>query len=155
MCSSLWKKSLSDFLGKHFFICGFVHLPCSAEEKQLRLLGGHSSHEGVIEIWLESEWGILCDVDWGFEEVDVACRQLGRSTGLVISTVDVDDQLGGRTFTRRYACEGYEASLNECAWSADDVPCQPQDVVQISCGPIRGRVCWLVDSKTIFLCCFN
>jgi len=36
-----------------------------------------SSNGGRLEIYLQSEWGTICDDNIGFVEATVACRQLG------------------------------------------------------------------------------
>jgi hypothetical protein len=35
---------------------------------------------GRLEIYLRGQWGTVCDDGFGFEEGDVACRQLGFYT---------------------------------------------------------------------------
>ena len=34
---------------------------------------------GRLEIFIDGEWGTICDDSWGDTEADVACRQLGYS----------------------------------------------------------------------------
>ena len=36
-----------------------------------------NSTGGRLEIYLNSEWGTICDDNFGFVEATVACRQLG------------------------------------------------------------------------------
>lgn len=45
----------------------------------LRLVNSNHtlSSAGRLEIYLQGEWGTVCDDNFGFDEADVACRQLG------------------------------------------------------------------------------
>ena len=43
----------------------------------IRLGGGRTRREGRIELCWNNEWGTICDDDWGRNEANVVCRQLG------------------------------------------------------------------------------
>ena len=70
-----------DFLTgdcSHFEDIGIVcSAPDNCTQGDIRLQGGHSSHEGRIEICHDNVWGTVCDRLWGTEEARVACLQLG------------------------------------------------------------------------------
>ena len=44
---------------------------------QVRLVGGSSSSEGRVEIKVAGVWGTVCDNNWGDNDANVVCRQLG------------------------------------------------------------------------------
>ena len=48
---------------------------------QIRLTGGTSSMEGTVEVCYYSTWGLIADADWGNQDAQVACKQLGYREG--------------------------------------------------------------------------
>jgi len=45
--------------------------------KTTRLTGGASPHEGRAEVFFDNKWGTVCDDDWGMEDANVLCKELG------------------------------------------------------------------------------
>ena len=43
----------------------------------VRLTGGHSDSEGLVEICINNAWGTICDSNWDANDGDVVCKQLG------------------------------------------------------------------------------
>ena len=60
------KKVRQDFL---------LSLGCT--EGDARLYGGHSSHEGRVEVCRNDVWGTVCDRSWNLHDAVVVCRELG------------------------------------------------------------------------------
>ena len=47
----------------------------------VRLVGWATDSVGVLQFCADGEWGGVCNYnDWGFENAQVVCRQLGFST---------------------------------------------------------------------------
>ncbi len=48
---------------------------------EIRLIGGSNvTNEGRVEICSNNNWGTICDDQWGNEDAQVVCRQLGLDT---------------------------------------------------------------------------
>ena len=43
-------------------------------------------YRGVLEIWLDDQWGTVSDNNWTIADADTVCRQLGRNGKLLTNT---------------------------------------------------------------------
>ena len=95
-------------------------VPGSYVDGDLRLVNGAVPNEGRLEMYVDDQWGTICDDYWTDDEADVACRQLGYEQGSVRN--------GGRFLQSHFGaadegvpiwldnllCEGDEAGLMDC-----------------------------------------
>lgn len=59
-------------------------------ETDVRIVGGYIPTVGRVEVCLNGTWGTVCHGDWGDEEAQVVCRQLGLPT----NSMDMNGVLG-------------------------------------------------------------
>ena len=52
-------------------------LDFKCNETDVRLVGGETPHEGLVEICLNGVWGSVCGYSWLARDASVVCRQLG------------------------------------------------------------------------------
>ena len=50
-------------------------------EGDLRLIGSDMANEGNLEVCHFDVWGSVCNTDWSEANSNVACRELGFTTG--------------------------------------------------------------------------
>jgi len=91
-----------------------------------------AKYEGHVEVSTDeefrSDWGLVCDIGWGLNEANVACRQMGFRRGAVRA-------VHGQTFRRTnlpyklsgVQCRGTERSLAECRHSGWNNATCPMD----------------------------
>ncbi|XP_047464834.1 neurotrypsin [Mugil cephalus] len=87
---------------------------CDCHQGAARLVGSSSSVSGRVEVYLNGQWGAVCDSHWTDRDASVICRQLGLSD---IGTAVQHSQFGsgsGLFHYERLGCRGDENTLSKC-----------------------------------------
>ncbi|TSK14798.1 Neurotrypsin [Bagarius yarrelli] len=87
---------------------------CDCHQGAVRLVGGSTSKSGRLEVYLNGQWGSVCDTHWTDRDASVVCRQLGLGE---IGTALQHSYFGpgsGLFHYTRLGCRGNESSLLEC-----------------------------------------
>lgn len=105
----------------------------------VRLWGGNES-EGVLQVFMDKEWGSVCDNSWDFADADVACRQLGFASAT--SDLEYRYDADGNFKVVDAACTGLESRLVECRRGYDFSRCNIFDEVGLVCSmdTVPGKV---------------
>jgi len=82
------------------------------EDGAVRLIGGDNANSGRVEVFVNEQWGTVCDNFWSLDDAQVVCQQLGypgaaqavRAFGGGVGPIHLDN----------LQCDGDEASLLEC-----------------------------------------
>ncbi|XP_078278557.1 scavenger receptor cysteine-rich domain-containing group B protein [Rhinoraja longicauda] len=83
-------------------------------EGNIRLINGHNSCQGRVEIKHRGHWGTICDDDWGLDDAKVVCRQIGCGTAISSTTNSYFGYGKGLILMDNVNCEGSELSLLSC-----------------------------------------
>ncbi|XP_035665849.1 uncharacterized protein LOC118409092 [Branchiostoma floridae] len=81
---------------------------------KVRLVGGSSEFNGRVEINRGGVWGTICDDDWGMEEAQVVCRELGHGGAVAAHGSAYYGQGSGPIYLNNMDCAGTEMSLSDC-----------------------------------------
>nr|XP_054774380.1 deleted in malignant brain tumors 1 protein-like [Lytechinus pictus] len=107
-----------------------------ANEGDLRLVGGSSSHEGRVEIYKYSEWGTICDDGWDIEDGTTVCKQLGYSSAISVHPEAYFGSGSGVIWLHDVDCTASEPRLDECThsgWGGGD--CTHEQDAGVRCTP--------------------
>ena len=86
----------------------------------IRLVGGMTENEGIVEVPHEGVWGRLCGRGWGLNDAHVACRQLGYYRAASYNTTELSEHNSDAVLMDKLACNGTEANLADCGWGKHD-----------------------------------
>ncbi len=89
-------------------------LAADPAEGDLRLAGGTTTNTGLVEIYHDDAWGMVCDDNWNMNDANakVACAKLGFSRA---GTADIGlAYTGDRIWLDNVDCAGTESGLHKC-----------------------------------------
>ena len=106
----------------------------------VRLVGGSIPSEGRVEIFLNDQWGTICDDAWDLDDAEVVCRQLGFSSVISAPTSATFGQGSGPILLDNVACVGNESSLLECFNGGIGIhDCGHSEDAGVICGNVGGK----------------
>ena len=82
-------------------------------------MGGDSSQEGRVEIFLLGHWGTVCDSSWDLADATVVCHQLGYLRAVGAPKYAAFGAGSGPSWYNQVQCAGTEMTLTECRRSDD------------------------------------
>ena len=95
-----------------------VTLNDTTEEGAVRLLGGNTTLEGRVEVFLLGHWGTVCDYNWDIADATVVCRQLGYPGAVEAPRSAAFGAGSGPSWYYLVYCTGTEHNLTECSKSS-------------------------------------
>ncbi|KAG7228102.1 hypothetical protein INR49_005725 [Caranx melampygus] len=113
---------------------------CDCHQGAARLVGSSSSGSGRVEVYLNGQWGAVCDSHWTDRDASVICRQLGLGD---IGTALQHSQFGsgsGLFHYERLGCRGDENALSKCrsrTFVTGD--CSHGNEAAVVCAPPEGQ----------------
>ncbi|KAL7383918.1 hypothetical protein ABVT39_020605 [Epinephelus coioides] len=122
---------------------------CDCHQGAARLVGGSSGNSGRLEVYLNSQWGAVCDTHWTDRDASVICRQLGLGGVAKAWTGAHFGQGDGPIFLDGVQCTGNELSLEECPhnpWEQHN--CDHMKDAGVSCNPYTDGAVRLVGADS-------
>ncbi|XP_071504913.1 neurotrypsin-like [Diadema antillarum] len=84
----------------------------------VRLVDGHVSNEGRVEVYHNFQWATVCDDNWDLQDAHVVCRQLGFPEALTATTRAFFGEGDlSQAIVTSMSCLGSENELRECSYS--------------------------------------
>ncbi|XP_063166232.1 neurotrypsin isoform X2 [Candoia aspera] len=80
----------------------------------IRLMDGENKKEGRVEIYINGQWGTICDDGWSDKDAAVVCRQLGYKGSSRARTMAYFGEGKGPIHVDNVKCTGSERSLTDC-----------------------------------------
>uniref|UniRef100_A0A672TIE7 Serine protease 12 n=2 Tax=Strigops habroptila TaxID=2489341 RepID=A0A672TIE7_STRHB len=80
----------------------------------IRLMDGENKKEGRVEIFVNGQWGTICDDGWSDKDAAVVCRQLGYKGPARARTMAYFGEGKGPIHVDNVKCTGNERSLADC-----------------------------------------
>uniref|UniRef100_A0AAY4DAD7 Neurotrypsin n=1 Tax=Denticeps clupeoides TaxID=299321 RepID=A0AAY4DAD7_9TELE len=107
----------------------------------VRLVAGESRKEGRVEVFLNGQWGSVCDDGWNDVNAAVVCRQLGYVGVSKARSMAYFGEGQGPIHLDNVRCSGTEASLGECSSvGQDDHDCRHSEDAGVICDYISELV---------------
>uniref|UniRef100_A0A3B1KKB3 Soluble scavenger receptor cysteine-rich domain-containing protein SSC5D n=1 Tax=Astyanax mexicanus TaxID=7994 RepID=A0A3B1KKB3_ASTMX len=83
--------------------------------ENIRLVKGHYRCEGRVEVYLNNQWGTVCDDGWDINDGDVVCRQVGCGRAVIARSSAYFGQGSGTIYLDDVGCSGSETTLTDCS----------------------------------------
>eukprot|EP00058_Branchiostoma_floridae_P007104 XP_002592592.1 hypothetical protein BRAFLDRAFT_68915 [Branchiostoma floridae] len=83
--------------------------------KAIRLVGGSSFKEGRVEVYLNRQWGTVCDDAFDMNDAHVICRQLGYVGAEAARSQAAFGAGTGQIWLDDLACGGSETNIQHCS----------------------------------------
>ncbi|XP_063116777.1 neurotrypsin isoform X2 [Cavia porcellus] len=80
----------------------------------IRLMDGENKKEGRVEVFVNGQWGTICDDGWTDKDAAVICRQLGYKGPAKARTMAYFGEGKGPIHMDNVECTGSERSVADC-----------------------------------------
>ncbi|XP_032834133.2 scavenger receptor cysteine-rich domain-containing protein DMBT1-like isoform X1 [Petromyzon marinus] len=117
---------------------GYAGVVCSAAG--VRLLGGNSSCEGLLEVYRNGVWAGLCSSVLDYQDADVICRFLHCGKASFVGNTTEFGLGSTSVLSQSIACVKTATSIGNCSW-VDSVPCHYTQAASVICAvPVEKTI---------------
>ena len=100
----------------------------------MRLVDGPYPNQGRVEVQYDNEWGTICDDEWGLNDADVICRQLGYGHAVYALHEAQFGQGLGPIVLDNVHCRGSELNLAQCSYNQGwEINCEHSEDAGVIC----------------------
>ena len=100
----------------------------------VRLVNGATRQVGRVEVFVNGEWGTVCDDRFGIKDANVICRMLGYPRALIARTRGYFGHGTGKIWVDGLDCKGDEESIFECNMNKlGDHDCEHKEDAGVEC----------------------
>uniref|UniRef100_A0A3B4DJK5 SRCR domain-containing protein n=1 Tax=Pygocentrus nattereri TaxID=42514 RepID=A0A3B4DJK5_PYGNA len=92
----------------------FASLLAGTDSVNIRLVNGHDFCSGRVEVYVDDQWGTVCDDGWDLNDAEVVCRQLGCGKALRAHSSASFGKGSGPIHLNNVGCSGKESIITEC-----------------------------------------
>ncbi|KAJ8027024.1 Neurotrypsin [Holothuria leucospilota] len=107
-------------------------LVCS-DAFDVRLVNGDEMH-GLVEVYMDRQWGPVCADRWDIIDADIVCRQLGY---LHAENTTSETSTTNGTLIGSVKCKGKENILSECSYVVHP-NCTEGEISWVTCSAVPG-----------------
>ncbi|XP_069609377.1 neurotrypsin-like [Ranitomeya imitator] len=112
----------------------------------VRLVDGESTKEGRVEVFLNGEWGSVCDDGWTDNDAVVVCRQLGHRGPAKARTMAYFGEGQGPIHLDNVECNGTENTLEQCKKQDSGIHnCWHSEDAGVMCDVVEKKISGLTD----------
>lgn len=91
-------------------------------------------------MWVNREWGTVCDDLWDLNDAQVTCRMLGYPGAIRERRLAYFGEGTGRTWLDNVNCSGSERSLQDCSKNdIGDEDCEHYEDAGVECAPLPSE----------------
>ena len=119
-----------------------LHDVCNAET--IRLVNGPNNYTGRVEVFVNGQWGTVCDDGWDINDAHVICRQLGYLSARTRYCCARFGQGTGPML--QLGCQGSEESLHECPQVVPPFGCGHHEDAGVECYNDSGMYVYVLVS---------
>ncbi|XP_071477442.1 antigen WC1.1-like [Diadema antillarum] len=91
--------------------------PLLSKKLAIRIVDGTTPYEGRVEVFVNGDWGTVCDDNFDFHAATVICRQLGYGPAVMAVRSPGFGPGTGKILIDDLKCNGTESELVNCAQS--------------------------------------